>query len=267
MRGFPRGHKQIVGDTASTEGSPDMADHDPVTAHLDTLYARCCAPRRERQILDRWAARPALRSRRIDQLVAVLGARGHRDHNPILAALVAGHRDGDDDATTVLLTAIRPLVVALDGRIDRPDRHADLWAAVAKRLATTTPAEIDALGPHRPFLAILIGRLRRDAARLHADRDRGRPPATVPLTDTTPRTRHTAALVSTPEPALDDIALARCELAAVTRHVRRGDIGAAAWRHLIDHRLHGHTHPGTASRNKASRTGRRLANLVGHNAA
>ncbi len=42
----------------------------------------------------------------------------------------------------MLLTALRSVVVALGGRANRPQRHADLWAAVGKLLAITSPEVI-----------------------------------------------------------------------------------------------------------------------------
>ena len=146
---------------------------------------------------------------------------------------------------------------------------ADRWAALAKLLAVTDPAEADAAGT-RSFLKTLAGRMRRDAARsfrrglrgdrvtLHGGESSGvgwRVDTVHPdLVDRYPLDDRAAPV--------EDLALARIELAAIATQLRNGTIPERQWRQLVAHRLSAAGEPG--ARSTVRRTSRRLAHAIGH---
>lgn len=142
-----------------------MAIHDPIADQLAPLYEHSRRPRRQQQIQQRWARFPSLAGRTVDDVAVVLADAEHRDHNRVGADLLRACRQGDIDATTIVLTAVRPLVFGLSRGRPHGDR-AHVWAAVGKVIATTSPDVVAT--SIKPFMLTLIGRVRRDAVRYRA---------------------------------------------------------------------------------------------------
>ena len=224
-----------------------MACTDPVTTNLADQLQRTLYPGRQQRIAARWHTRPDLAGRPVDHIVAAAGDADHPDHNPTCAALLAAHHTGDPDASIILLAAIRPLVHALDPTDRHHDGRSQLWAAAARRLAITAPAEI-AANP-KPFLVIILGRIRRDQ----------RP--------TGPHTAPTYGLTYDPAPAggagddpVANAAVARIYLTRIANHIAAGPAAATRWRHVVAHqRL-----DGTPTRTIHPQTGRRAVQQLAH---
>jgi hypothetical protein len=226
-----------------------MAINHPLADHIDRRYQRCCHPRRQRRTQQRWSRYAALAGRTIPEIRAALTSSG-ADHNPTIGALLQAHQAGDDDATTVLLAAFTGFVYAYPTlRVIEP-LIADRWAAVARLLGVVDPDEAHRVGD-RPFLKVLVNRMRRDAARLRYLPQPAVCTAPDQLGDTVP-TR--AALV-------EDHALARIDLATIGAHVRAGAVAPHHWQILVAGRIHGI--PTTTAYSTISRTHRRLAHLTG----
>jgi hypothetical protein len=226
-----------------------MAINHPIADHIDRRYERCCHPRHQRRTQQRWSRYSALSGRTIHEIRHALTGTDP-DHNPTIAALLHAHQGGDEDATVVLLAAFTGYVYAYPTlRVIEP-LIADRWAAVARLLCVVDPDEAHRVG-NRPFLKVLVNRMRRDAARLRYLPQSAVPTAPDQLSDNVP-TR--AALV-------EDHALARIDLAAIGAHVRSGAVTPRHWQLLVAGRVHGITN--TNAYSTISRTHRRLAHLTG----
>ena len=220
---------------------------DPVTTHLAHQLQHTLYPSRQRHIAARWHTRPHLAGHSIDHIVAVAGDADHPDHNPTCAELLAAHQERDLDAGTILLAAIRPLVHALDPTDRHHDGRSQLWAAAARRLTITKPGDI--VDNPKPFLVIILGRIRRDQ----------RPTAA--------RTAPTYGLAYDPAPAtgspadpVADAAVARLYLTRIADHISTGPAAAARWQHVVAHtRLDGHP-----TRTIHPQTGRRAVQQLAH---
>ena len=242
-----------------------MSPDDPIAANLDRRYRRCCQPRRHERTRQRWSSYPALAGRSLPDIRHTAAAADRR-HNPVLADLLRAHQAGDSDATTVLLCAFIPYVCRDPAITVGPDRIADRWAALARLLAITDPADIDRVGEHRAFLHVLVGRMRRHATRLRYDADRhvsslGYDPdrhvdPRPDFDDVFERCHHT-----TPG-AVEDHALARLDLQIIADHLRAGTITPIRWRRLVDSHIYGHAN--RSARRSVGRTIDRLAALTGH---
>ena len=152
-----------------------MSTPDFVLRTLNQRYQRCLAPSRQQRTTLRWQRYPALAGRTVSEIAAVITDGYHPDHNPVAAALLEAHhhrRDlTDDDAITLLLVAIRPLVLLLDPHDADNDGRASMWHDAGRCLATLTPAEI--LDHRSPFLVVTFGRLRAGRTTRHARRPAG----------------------------------------------------------------------------------------------
>lgn len=242
-----------------------MSHDDPIAANLDRRYRRCCQPRHHEHIRQRWSSYPALAGRSVPD-IRHTAASAERKHNPVLADLLRAHQAGDSDATTVLLCAFIPYVCRDPAIPVGPDRIADRWAALARLLATTDPADADRAGEHRAFLHVLVGRMRRHAARLRYDPDRhvsslGYDPdrCAEPHRDSHDAIAHRH---HTAPGAVEDQALARLDLQIIADHLRAGTITPIRWRRLVDSQIHGDTT--RSERRSVGRTIDRLAVLTGH---
>lgn len=210
-----------------------MAYDDPILDPLTTQYERCHWPARRRRIAQRWTRYPGLAGKTLEEIAAVLADPDHHDHNSVGADLLRGHHNGDPDATTVLLVAFRPLVLAL-GRPAQPhtrrrslDSRAHLWAAVGKLVATTDPDAMAA--SDRPFMFTLLGRVRRDAGRYNALHTRGYIPVGGSAHDIDHHIETDSGHTDTTEQA----GIAAVCLHQIGSYVRRR--GPDRWRELVHH--------------------------------
>jgi hypothetical protein len=64
--------------------------------------------RRARRLTIRWEHDPHLHGRTPAELLDTLTRRGHADHDNIVRGLITRSQDQDEDATVLLLTALRP---------------------------------------------------------------------------------------------------------------------------------------------------------------
>jgi hypothetical protein len=226
-----------------------VAINHPIADHIDRRYQRCCHPRRQRRTQQRWSRYPALAGRTVPEIRdALTGCNA--DHNPTIAALLRAHQAGDDDATTILLAAFTGYVYAYPTlRVIEP-LIADRWAAVARLLVVIDPDEAHRVGD-RPFLKVIVNRMRRDAARLRYLPQPAVPTAPDQLCDTVP----------TRAAPVEDQALARIDLAIIGSHVRDGTVAPHHWQLLVAGRVHGIAN--TNAYSTISRTHRRLARLTG----
>ncbi|WP_420451742.1 hypothetical protein [Ilumatobacter sp.] len=253
--------------------------HTTITAHLEQRFGRCNSPRRRNQILDRWAAIPALAGRTPTEIIDICAQPGV-EQNPVVAALVRLHQDVDDDATTILMTALRPILLASAGtrcpsHVDDHTVDSD-WAALAHVLATVDPTiePTDRDGQPVAFISYLgyrLGLSRRQldpaARRWITRRQRNMVlGATIPPRDPTTYEFDLQA-GTTHASAVEDGALARIELDRIATAVSSGQIPRSRWDQLVAHRVHELTRPDdTPGRTRVAvhRTATRLAWLVDH---
>jgi hypothetical protein len=232
-----------------------MLKPDPIATALDDHYRSCCQPHRHQRTITRWTPYPGLAGRTIPEIrrqISTLAA----DHNDVLADLIRAHQAGDSDATTVLLAAFIPYVCSDPAIYVHPDRVADRWAALAHQLAVVDPDEAHRLD-NRALSRVLLGRMRRDAARLRLNPDR-----CVTSTDGTVTELDTQPAAQT---TVEEQALARIELAAIAAHLQAGTITPARWRRFVRYRIHGiHGHHARSARGSIFYTARQLAELTGH---
>lgn len=232
-----------------------MTVPDPIAASLDRRYHSCCQPRRHQRIQTRWQHYPALAGLAIPDIRQAL-TTPNANHNTLLADLLRAHQSGDGDATTVLLAAFIPYVCSDPAIPIGPDRIADRWAALGHLLATIDPADSDRPDEQRPFLLVLVGRMRRHAARLrygpdpHTDHTIGGGRADVDLD-----ARH-----PTSPTVVEDHVLARLDLATIARHLQAGTIKPFRWQRLVADRIHGPVD--RRRRRSVSHTAHRLAVLT-----
>jgi hypothetical protein len=251
--------------------------HTTITTQLEQRLARCNSPRRRTQIMTRWATNPALAGHTPSDIVDICH-RPTTDQNPVVAALLALHQNGDDDATTILMAALRPMVLAAAAvRRAGPIRDNTLdndWVAVAHVLATVDPTvePTDSDGQPAVFFAFLgqqIGRSRRTfdpaARRWLVRHQRGMPlGGTVPPHDPTTYEFDLRA-GTTSASAVEDGAIALIELRRIAHVVASGQIQRSRWEQLVAHRIGDpRGAPPAGTRVAVHRTTRRLAYLVDH---
>ena len=231
---------------------PALASCDPIAAGVDRRFHACCQPNRARRIQQRWQHDPALAGHDAAHLRRTISGPTAAG-NPALAALLRAHQDDDADATSILLAAFIPYVCSDPAIRITPERVADRWAALAHLLAVVDPAEADRRDETRPFLRVLVGRMRRNMTRFSY----GTEPGCVPVNDAILE-RHGRR---TPPAAVEDQALARIDLTVIAGHLHDGTITATRWRRLVDDRIHGHAD--RRGRSSIRHTARRLAVLTG----
>lgn len=251
--------------------------HTTITTQLEQRLARCNSPRRRTQIITRWATNPALAGHTPSDIVDICH-RPTTDQNPVVAALLALHQHGDDDATTILMAALRPMVLAAAAiRRAGPIRDNTLdndWVAVAHVLATVDPTvePTDSDGQPAVFFAFLgqqIGRSRRTfdpaARRWLVRHQRGMPlGGTVPPHDPTTYEFDLRA-GTTSASAVEDGAIALIELRRIAHVVASGQIQRSRWEQLVAHRIGDpRGAPPAGTRVAVHRTATRLAYLVDH---
>lgn len=253
--------------------------HTTITTRLEQRFARCNSPRRRNQILERWTGIAALDGRTPIEIINICG-QPDAAQNPVVAALITLHQHGDEDATTILMTALRPMLLASAGtrcasHLDDDTLDSD-WAAVAHVLATIDPTvePTDSDGQPVVFIAHLghqLGLSRRKldpaARRWITRRQRNMilGPTIPPRDPTTYEFDLQAG--ATHDSAVEDGALARIELDRIATAVTNGQIPRSRWNQLIAHRIHELPHhdntPG-CTRVAVHRTATRLAYLVDH---
>lgn len=245
-----------------------------LTHQIDTQFRHLQHRHRRGRLSDRWTNEPALTGRAPTEITA-LCARATTEQNMVVAALLRQHQAGDPDAGMMLLVALGPMlraVVRLRHRHVTDDLIDNYWTAASHLIGTvdpdTTPTTRD--GRPAPFLAYLGDRLTENVRKLDpAERrryDRRNRGARVVWIDAATESNELADHAQRhPDPSLEDIALARLELADVADVVTSGAIAAERWQQLVEHRLGANTTPSTgAARVAVHRTATRLAELVGH---
>lgn len=252
--------------------------HISITARLEQHYRRCNSPRRRTRIMTRWADIDALAGLAPDEIVDIC-SRPTTDQNPVVAALIALHQHGDVDATTVLMTVLRPMVLAAaktrrKGHINSHVIDND-WAATAHTIGTTDPTiePVDADGHPVVFLTYLgnqIGYSRRRfdpaAQRWLARRQRGTKPTLALLQHDSSSDGADTEGSSTSDTAVEDAALARIELDRIATVVTTGQLPRSRWDQLVAHRIDHQpdTIASTTTRVAVHRTANQLARLVDH---
>ncbi len=252
---------------------------DTVTIHLQRRLQHCLAPRRHRTITNRWsAAHPAIAGIDIADMLDTCRRRTI-DQNPILAALIALHQTGDDDATTVLLSACRPLFYGVVRHAQRcattegtsGTQTTNYWAALGHVLATIDPTPpIDHRGRPKPFLEEIAGALFRTRRQFDASERRrhrynrsGGDNRIIALTDEIVEEQHHRRWAD----ELHDVenhALCRIELSRIADAVRTGTVSLQRWQRLVDHRVTPLGASSPADRVAVHRTATKLAELVEH---
>lgn len=249
---------------------------------LESHLRRCSSPRRQARIHTRWAHIAALNTLSCDDILRLCRS-GSVEQNPIVAALLRLHQAGDEDASTLLLGALRPLVALFARRRSGGRLNAQFvdtfWAAAGHMLATVDadhdPVNDDA-GP-TTLLAYLGQRLSCSHAHLdsgtrrqHRRSQRGDNelvrPGEFPL-DFTDADHH---VVATSADIVEVAALSHLEFERVAIVVRDGLIDAERWNELLEHRLGSDERcapVSTQRRVAVHRTSQRLAELVDHVAA
>lgn len=265
----------------------DLDQHQPtrkvepvpttITARLEQHYQRCNSPRRRAQVMTRWATIPALAGLSPDDIIDIC-ERPTIDQNPVVAALIGLHQNGDHDATTVLMTVLRPMVLATavkrcGRRID--DAVDNDWAAVGHMLGSidADSEPLDANGQPDVFLTHLGKRLGLSRRRLDPPaqrwlirRQRGTGPKFV--------LSHPGAISGefeirggpTTDTSVEDEVLARIELDRIARVVATGQIPRSRWNQLVAHRVSPHPETVASGQTRVAvhRTAHRLARLVDH---
>ncbi|WP_373068708.1 hypothetical protein [Gemmatimonas sp.] len=227
--------------------------------------------------MTRWATNTALTGHTPSDIVDICH-RPTTDQNPVVAALITLHQNSDDDATTILMAALRPMVLAA-ATIRRPGpiRNETIdndWVAVAHVLATIDPTEEPTDSDGQPivyfaFLGQQIGRSRRtfdpSARRWLVRHQRGMPlGGTVPPHDPTTYEFDLRA-GTTPASAVEDGAIAIIELRRIVHVVNSGQIPRSRWEQLVAHRISDpRGAPPAGTRVAVHRTAHRLAYLVDH---
>lgn len=252
---------------------------DTVTSHLQRRLQHCLTPRRHQAITHRWSTtHPALAGIGIADMLDTCRRRTV-EQNPIVAALIELHQSDDDDATTVLLSACRPLfygVVRHAQRCASTDgtsgtQTTNYWAALGHVLATIEPTPpVDGDGRPKPFLdeiGIALFRTRKqiDASerRRHRYNRAGGDNRIIALTDEIVEEQHHRRWAD----ELHDIenqALCRIELSRIADVVRSGTVSLQRWQRLVDHRITPLGASSPADRVAAHRTATKLAELVDH---
>ena len=223
-----------------------MQPCDPIVACIDERFRRCTWPHQHHLIQERWRLYPALHGHTIDDLRATLGGRND-EQNPVIGDLLHAHQHGDDDATTVLLASVIPFVYTDPWVQMKRNISDDRWIAFGRLINTTDPDEPRRCS-QRPFLRVLAGRMRRDAKRM---------PAAEPIDycsehlDTHPSVQQ-----------VEEQVLARIELDAIKAVLDAELLKPGRWEQLVDHRIHGNPTPDR--RSTIGRTGRQLAQYIGH---
>jgi hypothetical protein len=236
---------------------PKCTGSDVVAAHLRTAHTQLTRPSHWQRAQTRWADTcPGLSAFTPDDFGARFTNPEHPGHTSTCVALLRLHQAGDTDATTLLLTAAAPIIGTLATRDYHTDRFDHLWAATARLLATGDP---DTYSAGRPFLVTFMGRLRRDAQRSRHAEERSRITTSFDAANDTRPSHVTPVFGPLQTTSVDDIIIARAELAAVLRHVRntaRGD----RWHELVEHAIHTQPLP-IAVRVRIHRLRRRLLDL------
>jgi hypothetical protein len=150
---------------------PAFTGADIVALHLRTAHTHLTRPARWHRTRQRWATTsPPLATLTPDDFYDRFTDPHHAEHTPTCVALLRLHQAGDADATTLLLTAIAPIIGSIARNHYQANRFDHLWAATARLLATGDPDGY--LDGGRPFLVTFMGRLRRDAQRSRCAEDR-----------------------------------------------------------------------------------------------
>lgn len=249
-----------------------------ITSRIELHYQRCNGSRRRSQMMTRWATIPPLARLTPDDIIDIC-SRSTTDQNPVVASLIRLHQNGDEDATAVLMTALRPMVIA--SAVKRRGRHLDDevldndWAAVAHTLGTIDPdrAPTDSEGEPEVFIAHLgkrIGLSRRQldptTQRWLIRHQRGTGPRFILFQPDPTSGEFEITGDRTVETDVEDEVLARIELDRIARVVASGQIPRSRWDQLVAHRVDEHPDEVATGRTRVAvhRTAHRLAQLVDH---
>lgn len=85
-----------------------MTATNPADRSLILAASRLTTERSTRRLVLRWADDPQLHGRTPAEMLGVLAHRGHDDHDRIVRGLVTRSQNRDEDATVLLLMALRP---------------------------------------------------------------------------------------------------------------------------------------------------------------
>ena len=229
-------------------------------------------------MMTRWATIPGLAGLAPDDIIDIC-SRPTTDQNPVVAALIELHQTGDLDATTVLMTVLRPMVIA--SAMKRRGRHLDDevldndWAAVAHTVGTIDPHRkpTDSEGKPEVFLAHLGKRIGLSRRRLDPTtqrwlirRQRGTGPRFILFHPDATSGEFEVRGDPTVETGVEDEVLARIELDRIARVVASGQIPRSRWEQLVAHRVDEHPDTVATGRTRVAvhRTAHRLAQLVDH---
>lgn len=265
---------------------------DIVTNQLRRRLEHCLTPRRHRTITDRWAANPALAGIGIHDMLTTC-RRSTIEQNPIVGALISLHQSGDDDATTVLLSACRPILYGIvhharrtaDATESEATNSANYWTALSHVLATMDPSPpVDADGRPKPFLAqigvnLFGARKQIDASERRRHRfNRAENHPTRPRNDDT-ISQDDNRIVALTDDIIDEQhdrrwaneihdleqqVLCRLELTRIADAVRSGAVSIHRWQRLVEHRIASSGASSGADRIAVHRTSTKLAELVDH---
>lgn len=214
---------------------PALTGADAVAVHLHTAHTHLTRPTRWHRTQQRWTATsPPLATLSPDGFHDRFRNPRHPEHTATCVALLRLHQQGDTDATTLLLTAVAPIIGIVARRHHHTNRFDHLWAATARLLATADPNSY--LTGSRPFLVTFMGRLRRDAQRSRSAEDHSIIATTLNATGTD-QPSGTPAFGPRVPSTVEDTVIARADLntladylRANTNHDRRDE--------LVHHTIH-----------------------------
>jgi hypothetical protein len=208
---------------------------DAVAAHLRTAHTHLTRPARWHRTQHRWAtASPPLATLNPVDFHDRFTDPRHPQHTATCVALLRLHQAGDTDATTLLLTAVAPIVGSVARHHDRANRFDHLWAATARLLATGDPNSYLAVG--RPFLVTFMGRLRRDAQRSRFAEDHSIIATTLNATGVE-QPHGTPAFGPRVPSTVEDAVIARGDLGTIADYLHTTTSGARR-NELINHTIH-----------------------------
>jgi len=248
---------------------------DSVTTQLERHFELLTRHQAQKRLIARWANDPALTGR-TPTAILDLCEQCTVDQNPVVAALLAQHQAGDPDASTVLLTAMRPMIKRVITLRHHTALNRDLldnyWSAASHLIGSIDPSvqPVQRDGQPTPFLSYLGDRVYTHLRKLDpAGRrfeDRKREGKLIFPVDTNPNDHeYVHPSNRTSSSSVEDAAIARVELGRVRDAVDNGAIAADRWQRLIEHRLGIASVARTANDRVAiHRTACQLANIVGH---
>jgi len=268
--------------TNQRETEVDTMTTTRIISELHRELERCCSPRRQARITERWAlTEPDLADLTIGDILTLAGVPTAAQ-NPPLRSLLRLHQAGDPDAGTVLMAAAVPMLKRI-AAIRKPQGFSqvtaaeldNLWGAFAHLIATIDPDVELRPAPsqeERPMIAHVGPRVGTSHDIIDPDerrhRRRNRQCREIALQSNDTHRDDCSALFTDHKTNVADTAIAAIELDRIIEVFHSGMISDARWRALIEHRLD-RTPPaaGTSAvgrRLRAMRAAQQLSELVGH---